>query len=125
MSDKVEVVANGLSVVVSHEFYRVAAGLLTMGLPVLDVFRDEGDDFFSIVFPSSDSMEHFSVFLLTHRLFVDGDGQNPMVNGDFSLETDGDSVSMVYLLVVEDRHFSALEECLVSHAPGLSPASQN
>ncbi len=119
MSEKVEIVIDGHSVEVDHEFYRVATGILTMGLPIMDVFRNEGEDFASIVFPDSDSMEFFSGFLLTHNLFVDGDDP-PSVSGGFQLEMLDGELSPTYLINVDDRHLQALESCLVAHTPSLS-----
>ncbi len=142
MTEKIEVVYGGNSVEVDHKFYRIAMGIMTMGLPVMDVFegyqgddpdvqaqceRDEAEgrknDFVSIVFPDSESMEFFSGFLLQHHLFPDDDGV-PQVSGHYRVDmVDGD-VEATYFVSVDPQHIPALEECLVAHTPSLS-AVQN
>lgn len=117
MTDKVEVTVGENSVEVDQSFYRIATGVLTMGVPLLDVSR--GDGFISVIFPDSESMEFFSEFLLTHRMFVDGDDP-PSVNGGFQLEMIDGDLSPTYFINVDDLHVPAFEACLVSHTPSLS-----
>lgn len=139
MTDKVEITVGENSVEVDQRFYRIAKGILTMGLPVMDVFqgypdgpdreaymaRDEAagepNDLVSIVFPDSDSMECFSVFLVQHRLFPD-EGGLLQVHGHFQIEVIDDDVAATYFISVDPDHLPALESCLVAHTPSLSLA---
>jgi hypothetical protein len=131
MTEKVEVTYGDNSVEVEPRFYRIAVGMLTMGLPVMDVFQggldavssggETGgpDDIVSIVFPDSDSMEFFSGFLIQHHLFLNEDGVL-QVSGHFHVEMlDGD-IETTYFVSVEPAHLPALEACLVAHTPSLS-----
>ncbi len=138
MTEKVEITVGENSVEVDQKFYRIATGILTMGVPIMDVFEGyAGDgpeavaqrvedaaqgtpnDFVSIVFPDSDSMEFFSGFLLQHRLFPGSDGE-PQVDGSFCVEmVDGD-LCTTYFISVDPVHLPSLEACLVAHTPSLS-----
>jgi hypothetical protein len=138
MTEKVEVTVGGNSVEVDQKFYRIAMGILTMGVPVMDVFEgyagddpdvvaqraeDEANgtpnDFVSIVFPDADSMEFFSGFLLQHGLFPDSDGEL-QVGGSFCVEMIDGDLCTTYFISVDPAHLSSLEACLVSHTPSLS-----
>ncbi len=115
----VEVIVGENSVEVDPAHYQVALGILSIGLPLLGIEVHEGEDFISMVFPDSDSMECFSSFLLVHRLFPDGsDGFE--VNGSFRMEMADGDLFPAYLVHVDLVHMLALETCLVAHTP--SPA---
>lgn len=141
MTEKVEVMYGDDSVEVDPRFYRIAMGMLMMGIPIMDVFQgypgDDPDDpdamaaraldeaaggpndLVSIVFPDSESMEFFSGFLIQHQLFAAEDGV-PRVSGHFQLEMFDGDLEGTYSISVEPAHLPALEACLVAHTPSLS-----
>lgn len=113
---KVEVTVGDNSVEVDPRYYRIALGILTIGLPVIDILTHEDEGFVSIMFPDSDSMECFSSFLLVHGLFPD-DSDVLEVNGSFHTEMIDGNLCSTYLVHVDLVHVLALEACLAAHTP--------
>jgi hypothetical protein len=123
MSDsKVEVIVGGNSVEVDPSHYRVALGILTIGLPLLGIEATDGEDFISMVFPDSDSVEYFSSFLLAHKLFPDDSGGFE-VNGSFRFDSVDGDLCTSYLVHVDLVRFDELEACLAAHTPVSAGAS--